>query len=261
MIFQNIVEDILSFIDKFIQDSFVNLVPEDPFISVADVMIVLFWSILLSIFVAITYRGTHRSVSYSQSFTQTLVLLGMVVGAVMLIVGTDIARAFTLVGALSIVRFRTAIKETRDVGFIFFIMVVGMACGTRFYFLAIILTLVGCVLMYFMTFSQFGKKGLAQDILEFYFPINRDYSEILSPIFINHLKYYSILGIDSVDEKTNRLSFIVTFKKKSRVFFSITKRRKIPSDLDPKAALLLEIQKITYISNVKIIDGSNSVEI
>ena len=116
MIFQNIAELILSFLEKFIKDSFFTIYPEDPFFSVPDVIIALFWSILLSMFIAITYRGTHRSVSYSQSFTQTLVLLCMIVGAVMLIIGTDIARAFTLVGALSIVRFRTAIKETRDVG-------------------------------------------------------------------------------------------------------------------------------------------------
>ena len=53
---------------------------------------------------------------------QTLVLLGMVISLIMLVVGSNIARAFALVGALSIIRFRNAIKETRDVGFIFLVM-------------------------------------------------------------------------------------------------------------------------------------------
>ena len=83
------------------------------------------------------YRATHRNISYSQSYVQTLVILGMLISLIMLVVGSNIARAFALVGALSVVRFRNAIKETRDVGFIFLVMGVGMACGTRFYLLAV----------------------------------------------------------------------------------------------------------------------------
>ena len=99
-------------------------------------------SFVLTMMIAFVYRATHRGTSYSQSFVQTLIILSMVVGVVMLIIGSNIARAFTLVGALSIVRFRNAVKETRDVGFIFFAMAIGMACGTRFYLLAIVSTLV-----------------------------------------------------------------------------------------------------------------------
>ncbi len=211
-----------------------------------------------------TYRGTHRGVSYSQSFTQNLILICFVVSIVMLVIGSDIARAFTLVGALSIIRFRNAIKDTRDVGFIFFVMAIGMACGTRFYILAIITAFVGCGLIYFMTSTNFGQKGYAQDIIEIYFPTSRDYAKILSPIFVRHLKYYSILGVDSVDENTNRLSFIVTFKQKSRaalVFKRGKKRGEIFDDLGAKAALLKEIQALEYIKDVKVIDGSNASEL
>ena len=248
------------FFRKFIEDSFLNLGSNVSTIEITDIIIVLFWSIILSILIAITYRGTHRSISYSQNFTQTLVLLGLVVGMIMVIIGTDIARAFTLVGALSIVRFRSALKETRDVGFIFFIMAVGMACGTRFYLVGIMLTTVGCSLMYFMTYTKFGQKGLAQDILELDFPVSQDYSKILSPIFVKHLKYYSMLGIDSLNENTNRISFIVTFKKKTKLL-SFRKRREVSSEFDSKAELLSDVQKISFISNIKVIDGSNSIEI
>ncbi|MHA1729711.1 MAG: DUF4956 domain-containing protein [Promethearchaeota archaeon] len=234
-----------NFFQKFFEDSFLKFGSTISVIEVVDVIIVIFWSLVLSFLIAFTYRGTHRGVSYSQSFTQTLVLLGLIVSVIMLIVGTDIARAFTLVGALSIVRFRTALKETRDMGFIFFVMAVGMGCGTRFYLLSIIFTLVGCSLIYSMTYAKFGQKGLTQDILEFNFPVSMDYVEILSPIFVRYLKYYNLLGIDSVDENTNRISYIITFKKKEK----------------SKAGLLSDLQKKTKTSDVKIIDGSNSIEI
>ena len=90
--------------------------------TVADVAMALVVSFACAALVGWVYRATHRGVSSSQSYVQTLVLLGMLVSLVMLIVGSNIARAFTLVGALSIVRFRNAVKETRDVAFIFFAM-------------------------------------------------------------------------------------------------------------------------------------------
>ena len=70
-------------------------------IVLADVIIVFFWSIVLSLLIGITYRGTHQSISYSQNFTQTLVLLGMIVGMIMIIIGTDLAMG--LVGAAAII--------------------------------------------------------------------------------------------------------------------------------------------------------------
>ena len=108
------------------------------------------------------YRFTHRNVSYSQSYVQTLVILGMLISLIMLVVGSNIARAFALVGALSVVRFRNAIKETRDVGFIFLVMGVGMAAGTRFYTLAIVAAVAICLVIVVMyRFNWFAAQRAA----------------------------------------------------------------------------------------------------
>jgi hypothetical protein len=72
--------------------------------SVMDIVLVLVLSFALSAFIGLIYQNTHRGTSYTQSFVFTLVLNGMVVALVMLIVSSDIARAFSLVGALSIIR-------------------------------------------------------------------------------------------------------------------------------------------------------------
>ncbi|MHA1648338.1 MAG: DUF4956 domain-containing protein [Promethearchaeota archaeon] len=252
MIFEN-------FFAKFIEDSFKIINPTISSTTFADVIIMLFWSISLSILIAITYRGTHKSISYSQNFTQTLVLLGVIVSFIMLIIGSDIARAFTLVGALSIVRFRNAIKETRDVGFIFFTMAVGMACGTRFYIVAMILAITGSLLMYFMFVGSFGQKGLAQDIIEMNIPAEEEYSKLLNPIFNQYLKFFSILSVDSINDKLNRISFVVTFKRKSPIFRF--KNKDLAKDLDFKSQLLYKIQELGVISEIKVINGFNSTEI
>src|SRR5512139_1309681 len=119
--------------------------------SVADVVVSMVLSFVLCSLIGWVYQITHRGASYTQSYVHTLVLNGMVVAAIMLIVGSNIARAFALVGALSIIRFRNAVKETRDVGFIFFTMAIGMAIGTRFYLLAIVTAVVICLVILIMT--------------------------------------------------------------------------------------------------------------
>ena len=87
--------------------------------SVLDIVTVMVLSFVLSTFIGWIYKITHRGSSYTQSFVLTLVMNSMIMALIMMIVGSNIARAFSLVGALSIIRFRNAVKETRDVGFIF----------------------------------------------------------------------------------------------------------------------------------------------
>ncbi|MBC8507271.1 MAG: DUF4956 domain-containing protein, partial [Chloroflexi bacterium] len=131
--------------------------------TVADVVIALILSFLLTSVIANVYQRTHKGTSYTQSYVHTLVLMGMIVSLVMLIVGSNIARAFSLVGALSIIRFRNAVKETRDVGFIFFAMAIGMANGTRFYLLAIIATaVISFVILIMNRFDWYGREASSQ---------------------------------------------------------------------------------------------------
>ena len=104
-----------------------------------------------------TYRATHRGAIYSASFLQALFVLGACTTLIMLVIGNEIARAFSLVGALSIVRFRTAIKDPRDVGFVFAALALGMACGTGFYYQAILFTLFLCGLLLLLAKLNVGR--------------------------------------------------------------------------------------------------------
>lgn len=163
-----------------------------------DVAWVLVLSFFLSAAVATTYRATHRGVSYSQSYTQTLVVLGMIVGMIMLIIGSNLARAFSLVGALSIVRFRNAVKETRDVGFVFLVMSIGMACGTRFYALATFATAVICGVIILMFRFNFFAKESAERILRVRFPGNAPAEGQLRPVLDTYCPDARLISIATV---------------------------------------------------------------
>ena len=165
------------------------------------------WELLLSLslclicmlFVSIIYRYTHKSPSYSQSFVQTLVMMGLITTLIMIVIGSNIARAFSLVGALSIIRFRNAVKETRDVGFIFFAMAIAMACGTRFYTLALLATaFIGTVLlaMYIVNFGQ--SKNRPERLLRVQMPPGSDAETTLLPVLEDLFDRYSFISVENV---------------------------------------------------------------
>ena len=99
-----------------------------------DIVVNLFVAAILGLFISVVYKNTHRGLSYSQSFMVTIILVTVIVSMVMMVIGNNIARAFALVGALSIIRFRTVVKDTKDTAFVFMALAAGMAAGTSSYF-------------------------------------------------------------------------------------------------------------------------------
>jgi hypothetical protein len=102
-----------------------------PQVTPLDVLIRLFTALLLGGAVAWIYRRTSRHAEVSSSFTVTLVLLSVLIAIVTQVIGDNVARAFSLVGALSIVRFRTVVRDTQDTAYVIFAVVIGMAVGAR----------------------------------------------------------------------------------------------------------------------------------
>lgn len=182
--------------------------------TVEDVILTIVISFLLALVIGWVYRETHRGVAYSQSYVQTLVLMTMVVGIVMLVIGSNIARAFTLVGALSIVRFRNAIKETRDVGYIFFAMAVGMACGTRFYLLAVVATAIICALLWAMDRYNFFAKDAAVQLLKVRLPSDIPYATVFDDLFDRYLVRADLVAMETVQAGTlTELVYSVQLKR------------------------------------------------
>ena len=177
-----------------------------------DVLTILVLSTILCFIAAMTYKYTHDGISYSPSFVQIIIAFGVLVSAIMLIIGSNIARAFTLVGALSIIRFRNAIKDTRDVGFIFFMMTIGMAVGTRFYGLAIILTLFVCLLIIAMKWFNLGSHKKQEELLKVVTPTNVEYEKEFEKVFTKFLMGWTLLNIENA-ENTNEITYMVQFKK------------------------------------------------
>lgn len=107
-----------------------------------DIFLRLTVALLLGCAVAWIYARTSRDTDGSSTFLITLVLLSVLIAMVTQVIGNNVARAFSLVGALSIVRFRTVVRDTRDTAYVIFAVVVGMAVGAANLWVAIIGTIV-----------------------------------------------------------------------------------------------------------------------
>lgn len=107
--------------------------PADKELLFADIVWRLIASLLLGAIVAGIYRMTRKATTErSPNLTATLLLLSILIAMVTLAIGGNVARAFSLVGALAIVRFRTVVEDTRDTAFVIFAVAVGLSVGAGF---------------------------------------------------------------------------------------------------------------------------------
>lgn len=118
-----------------------------------DILLNIVLAAVLGFFIFLSYAISHRGTIYSRKFNASLVILAVLTGTVMTVIGNNIALSLGMVGALSIVRFRTAIKDSRDTVYIFWSIIVGICCGVGDYVVACIgsavtfavILLLGCI--------------------------------------------------------------------------------------------------------------------
>ena len=213
--------------------------------SVTDVLVSLILSFALTALIGWIYRTTHKGTSYTQSYVQTLVLMGMVTSIIMLIVGSNIARAFSLVGALSIIRFRNAVKETRDVGFIFFTMAIGMATGTKFYLLAVIATVIIGLMILIMNHFDWYAREVASQILKIELPNNVEFDTLFDDVFVKYTSVSDLISVDSV--RSGMLTELI---------YSISPRKGANTQ-----AFLADIKKLNGNNKVTLITGYNQTDL
>ena len=125
-------------------------------ISMGEVVVSITLSFLLSLFIVYIYRTTYAGVNYSSSFAGCLMMISMVTTLVILVISSNVVLSLGMVGALSIVRFRTAVKEATDTAFLFWALATGIICGAGYVTVAILATLLLGLL--FVAIHVMGKK-------------------------------------------------------------------------------------------------------
>ena len=210
-----------------------------------EVFVALGLSSALLLVLAYFYRQSHRGLSYSASFVHAMVLLGITVSMIMLIIGSNIARAFTLVGALSIIRFRNPVKDSRDVAFIFIAMAIGMSVGTGFYLAAVVFTLFACFMAYALTRFDIGSASRREQLLKLNVPASLQYQTAFSDLFYRSLREHALLSVETMRDGA-LLELVYSIELKDGV-----------SD----ATFLNELRTITGGGKVTLLTGQGNIDV
>ena len=129
----------------------------------------------------------------------TLLMLPIILSVIILFIGSNIARAFSLAGTLSIIRFRSAPGDPKDIGFIFFDIAAGLACGVGLFGYGAIFVAILCIIMILAEKFKFFEKKQVQKVLKITIPENLNYQGAFDEILKKYTKKYSLTRIKTTD--------------------------------------------------------------
>ena len=180
----------------------------------SEILINLIIAFFLGFIISLVYKKTHKGLSYSQSFVLTNIFVCVIVSMVIMVIGNNLARAFALVGALSIIRFRTVVKDTKDTAFIFWSLAAGMASGTGSYFLAVSGTAIISMIALVLYYTNYGSIFKSEFIIQFRSRNSSKNKKNYNKIFSEYCKSSTLLNAESSgDGQSLKLSFDVVLKE------------------------------------------------
>jgi uncharacterized membrane protein YhiD involved in acid resistance len=182
--------------------------------TVITILYTVLLAFLLSTMIAFTYQKTFRGLSYSRNYLQALVLSSIVASTVMQAIGDSLASGLGMLGALAIIRFRTSLKEPRDIIFMFACLAAGIACGVNGYDIAVVGTLAFCVIAFVLHCSPFGQENYFDGMLRFNSENDPEGKAMLEVVLKDHCKIFALITLrDMAQGKRLDYAYHVKLKK------------------------------------------------
>lgn len=178
------------------------------------VMLSLVVSIVLGMLISIAYVKTSYKHVPSQGFALTLVMLPAVVNIIIMLVGSNVARAFSLAGAFSIIRFRSSPGSPKNITYVLFTMAVGLSCGMGYILYAAIMALVLCSVFYLLERFDFGNISAGQKALKITVPEDLNYKDAFTPVLKRYTQNYRLEKLKTSNlGSLYELEYTITMRK------------------------------------------------
>lgn len=185
-------------------------------VTVLDVFTNMLVALACGIIIALVYRFIYKGPSYSVTYVNSLVLLALVTSIVMLVIGNNLARAFGLVGAMSIIRFRTAVRDVQDIVFIFFSLAIGMASGVGLHVIALAGTIfISLIAIVLVTFN-FGAPRKREYLIQISFISDEENEKQIDSILKKHCKKIRLVNMKNLGEDHVEVFYQVSYKRKEK---------------------------------------------
>jgi len=165
--------------------------------NISEVLLALCATFLLSSMLTTVYRWTHHGLAYSRTFMHAMVLGSITSSIMIMVIGNNLARGLGILGALAIIRFRTPVRDPRDMVFLFCSLATGIGCGARVFSVSVAGALFFCATALYLHWAPFSSKAPYEGLLRFLLPADSDAHPRLQEIFS---KYTSAVTLVSVRE-------------------------------------------------------------
>ncbi len=181
--------------------------------TILNLVIAFVCGIIISFF----YRKSYNGPGYQASYVNSLIILVIVTSIVIMVIGNNLARAFGLVGAMSIIRFRTAVKETMDIIYIFYSLAIGMAVGVGLHGLALFSSVFIGLITVLLTKSNFATPVKSDLLLQFTFKVNVEDAKAYNNVIDKYCRRSKLINAKTLGETNSmELSYYIGFRDKKQ---------------------------------------------
>ena len=171
-------------------------------------------AVIIGLVIGITYMFACKKSGYNKEFIVGLVLLPAIVSVVIMLIGSNVARAFSMAGAFALVRFRSAPGNAKDIAVVFFAMASGLACGLGYITFAVIFTVVIILVLVALSITDFADKNAGKRQLRITIPENLNYTHAFDGIFDNFLSSKELTKVKTTNMGTMfELTYIIEMNK------------------------------------------------
>ncbi len=202
-------------------------------------------ALVCGLIISYVYRLVYRGPSYSISLVNSLVILTMITSIVLLVIGNNLARAFGLVGAMSIIRFRTAVRDVQDIVFIFLALAVGMATGVGLTMIAIIGTIFVSLIIVILTTINWAHPRKREYLLQISYNASDDNEMNMTQILRKYCKNLKLVNLKNIG-----------YADEIEAYYHIMMK-----DIQQSEAMVSELNKLDDVFNINLYfdeDDSNA---
>lgn len=171
-------------------------------LGVPQILFACFLVFVLCSVIAAIYRWTYQGLSYSRSYVHTLILAGIVACILIIAIGNNLARGLGILGTLAIVRFRTHIRDPRDMVFMFASFAIGIATGSAMFPVAVIGTLFFCAVAVYLHWSPFASRREFEGLLRFMVDGNMEKDEDIAVIMRTCCSSFELIAMREAAQGT-----------------------------------------------------------
>jgi len=168
-------------------------------LSIGRTLLIIAAALGLGLIISRVYIATHKEEGYSPSFTITLIMLPAIISIIILLIGDNVARAFSLAGAFSLIRFRSAPGDPKDIAYVFFTLAVGLACGMDYIEYAALFAVIMGSVMLVLNKINYARPSSTWMSLKVTVPENLNYQSLFDDILGKYTNAWHMKRVKTTD--------------------------------------------------------------